>query len=127
MVLLKLFKKHTVLCIATLAAVITAFFVPPSLAYIDYFDFNTLSCLFLTLAVICALRNIKFFTILARRVVMLTGNLRSLTLALVYITFIGSMLIANDMALITFLPLGYFALSVTKQDKYMAFVFILQN
>lgn len=124
---LKFFKKHTVLCIATLAAAVTCFFVPPSLDYIDYFDFKTLSCLFLTLAVVCALRNIKFFTILARKIVMLTGNLRMLALSLVYITFIGSMLIANDMALITFLPLGYFALSVTKQEKYMAYIFILQN
>ncbi|MBE6680491.1 MAG: citrate transporter [Ruminococcaceae bacterium] len=127
MILIKLFKKHTVLCIATLAAIITAFFIPPSLEYIEYFDFNTLSCLFLTLAVVCALRNIKFFTILARRIVMLTGNLKMLALSLVYITFIGSLLIANDMALITFLPLGFFALSVTKQEKYMAYVFILQN
>ncbi|MBQ4151178.1 MAG: citrate transporter [Clostridia bacterium] len=127
MFILKLLKKHTVLCIATLAAIVTAFFVPPSIEYIDYFDFNTLSCLFLTLAVVCALRNIKFFTILARRIVMFTGNLRMLAIALICITFIGSMLIANDMALITFLPLGYFALSVTKQEKYMAYVFILQN
>ena len=37
------------------------------------------------------------------------------------------MIIANDMALITFLPLGYFALSVTKNDKFMAYLFILQN
>ncbi len=37
------------------------------------------------------------------------------------------MLIANDMALITFLPLGYFALHTTKQEKYMAYLFILQN
>ncbi len=127
MVVLKLFKKHTVLCIATLAALATCFFVPPSKEYLGYFDFKTLSCLFLTLAVICALRNIKFFTILARKIVRLTGNLRMLALALVYITFIGSMLLANDMALITFLPLGYFALSVTKQEKHMAYIFILQN
>jgi len=81
----------------------------------------------LTLAVICALRDIRFFTILARKIVTLTGNLRTLALALVYITFVGSMLIANDMALITFLPLGYFALQVAKKEKYMAYVFILQN
>lgn len=120
-------KQNVVLCIATLAAVITCFIVPPSKEYLAYFDLKTLTCLFLTLAVICALRNIRFFTILARKLVMLTGNLRVLTLTLVYITFIGSMLIANDMALITFLPLGYFALHVTDNEKYMAYVFILQN
>jgi len=58
---------------------------------------------------------------------MLSGNLRSLFLLLVVITFIGSMIIANDMALITFLPLGYFALSVAKEEKYMAYLFVLQN
>ena len=45
----------------------------------------------------------------------------------VYITFIGSMLIANDMALLTFLPLGYFVLTTTGKQKYMAFTFIMQN
>ena len=48
-------------------------------------------------------------------------------LALLYITFIGSMLIANDMALLTFLPLGYFVLTTTGKQKYMAFTFIMQN
>jgi Na+/H+ antiporter NhaD/arsenite permease-like protein len=48
-------------------------------------------------------------------------------LALVYITFIGSMLIANDMALLTFLPLGYFVLRTTGKEKYMAFTYIMQN
>ncbi len=101
--------------------------MPPDVEYLDYFDWKTLSCLFLTLAVVCALRNIKFFTILARKLVNMTGNLRSLFLLLIIITFIGSMIIANDMALITFLPLGYFALSVTKQETYMAYLFVLQN
>ncbi len=113
--------------IATLAAIITSCIVPPSAEYIGYFDFKTLSCLFITLAVICALKNIKFFTIVARRLIRLTGNLRTLAILLVVITFIGSMIIANDMALITFLPLGYFAFSVTGNDKYMAYMFILQN
>ena len=120
-------KNNAVLCIAALAAVVTAFFVPPDAQYLQYFDWRTLSCLFLTLAVVCALRNIKFFTILARRLVLMAGNLRALFLLLITITFIGSMIIANDMALITFLPLGYFALSVTRQEKYMAYLFVLQN
>ena len=124
---LRFVKKNTVFCIAALAAVCTCFLVPPDKAYFDYFDWKTLSCLFLTLAVVCALRNIKFFTILARKLVTMAGNLRSLFLLLIVITFIGSMVIANDMALITFLPLGYFALSVAKQEKYMAYLFVLQN
>ena len=64
---------------------------------------------------------------LARKVVQLFKTARMSILALVYITFIGSMLIANDMALLTFLPLGYFVLTTTGKQKYMAFTFIMQN
>ncbi len=127
MPILKFVKKYTVFCVAFLAAVITCFFVPPDREYFSYFDWSTLACLFLTLAVICAFRNIKFFTIVARKLVLLTGNLRSLFFMLIIITFIGSMIIANDMALITFLPLGYFAISVAKKESYVPYLFVLQN
>ena len=120
-------KKNAVLCIAVLVALVTCFIVPPDKAYLDYFDFKTLTCLFCVLAVVCALRNIKFFTVLARKIVQLFKTAQSSILALVYITFLGSMLIANDMALLTFLPLGYFVLSSTGKQKYMAFTFIMQN
>jgi len=120
-------KKNVVLCIAIVTAAVTSCIVPPDAAYASYFDFKTLTCLFCTLAVVCALKNIRFFTILARKIVDCTGNLRVAALALVTITFVGSMLIANDMALLTFLPLGFFVLSSTGKEKYMAFVFIMQN
>jgi Na+/H+ antiporter NhaD/arsenite permease-like protein len=108
-------------------AVATSLIVPPDAEYANYFDWKTLACLFSVLAVVCALKNIRFFTILAHRIVSLTGNLRIAVIALIYITFIGSMLIANDMALLTFLPLGYFVLHATENERYMAPVFILQN
>ncbi len=125
--LLEFIKKNAVMVIALLAATVTCFFVPIDKEYIGYFDFKTLVCLFCVLAVVCALKNINFFYILAKKVVRLFKNARLSILALVYITFIGSMLIANDMALLTFLPLGYFVLTTTKKEKYMAFTFIMQN
>lgn len=127
MQIVRFMKKNAVFLIAMTAALITCFFVPPNKSYLGYFDWKTLACLFLTLAVICAFRNIKFFTIVARKIVLFSGNLRSLFFTLIIITFIGSMIIANDMALITFLPLGYFALSVSKQERYIPYLFILQN
>ena len=120
-------KENAVLVIAIIAALLTSFIVPPDAKYLEYFDLKTLSCLFCVLAVVCALRNIKFFYTLAREIVRRFKNARIAILALVYITFIGSMLIANDMALLTFLPLGYFILSTTKKEKYLAFTFIMQN
>ena len=112
---------------ALCAAAVTSVIVPPDSAYLSYFDFKTLSCLFCVLAVVCALRNIRFFYTIAHSVVRLFRNARMCVLALIYITFTGSMLIANDMALLTFLPLGYMVLSTTGKKKYMAVTFILQN
>ena len=111
-------KKNVVLMVAVLAAVITSFIIPPDEQYISYFDFKTLSCLFCVLAVVCALKNINFFYILAQKIVKSCRNIRASILTLVYITFIGSMLIANDMALLTFLPLGYFVLESTGKQRY---------
>ena len=124
---LRFLRKNTVMLIALFAAVVTTFFVPIDRAYLDYFDYKTLTCLFCVLAVVCALGDEFFFYTLARKVVVLFKTARMSVLALVYITFIGSMLIANDMALLTFLPLGYFVLQTTKKEKYMAFTFIMQN
>jgi len=121
------FKSNIVMTVALLAAVVTSCIIPPDSNYISYFDFKTLTCLFCVLAVVCALKNIRFFYILARKIVEVCGNIRTCVLMLVYITFIGSMLIANDMALLTFLPLGYYVLTTTKQEKYMEVTFILQN
>ena len=120
-------KKNAVMCIALIAAIVTSCIVKPDRAYIGYFDFKTLTCLFCVLAVVCALKNINFFYMLARKVVRLFKTARLSVLALVYITFIGSMLIANDMALLTFLPLGFLVLTTTHKEKYMAFTFIMQN
>ena len=120
-------RKNAVMLIALTAAAVTSIIVPVDKEYAGYFDFKTLTCLFCVLAVVCALKNINFFYMLARKIVQLFKTARMSVLALVYITFIGSMLIANDMALLTFLPLGYFVLNSTNKQKYMAFTFIMQN
>ncbi len=120
-------KKNPVLCIALFIAFISAIAVPPDSLYLGYFDFKTLSCLFSTLAVVCALKNIYFFRIISSKIITIFKTTRSAIIALVYITFIGSMLIANDMALITFLPLGYYVITSTNNHKHLAFTFIMQN
>ena len=123
----KFVKKNAVMFIALIAALVTSMIVPPDEKYLGYIDFKTVACLFCTLGVICALRNIKFFTYTAQVIVEKTSGLKTAILTLVGITYVGSMLIANDMALITFLPLGYNVLKSTGREKYMAFTFIMQN
>lgn len=120
-------RKDVVMLIALLLAIVTCFFVPPDEQYLEYFDLRTLSCLLAVLAIVCALKDVNFFYFLAQETVKLFKTTRASIIALVYITFIGSMLIANDMALLTFLPLGYLVLTNTKKEKHMIFTFVMQN
>lgn len=125
---IKRFVQHnTVLLISAIAAIITSCIIKPDAKYISYFDFKTLTCIFCLLAVVCALRNINFFYIMARKIVRLFKTTKICIMVLVCITLIGSLLIANDMALIAFLPLSYYVLNSTKKQKYIAFTFIMQS
>ena len=124
---IKLVKDQPVLSVAIVAMLITCVMVPVDEAYLDYFNMRTLATLFCTLAVVSAFSHIHVFEILSKSIVLKLSNLRNAVLALVFITFFGSMLLANDMALLTFLPLGYFVLHNTGNEKAMAFTFIMQN
>lgn len=120
-------KNNVVLVVAFAAAAVSCIFVPPDAAYAEYFDLRTLISLLGMSAVVAALKNLRFFRILAAKIISSFKTTRSAISALVAITYIASMLIANDMALITFLPLGYFVLHSAGQEKHMAFTFTMQT
>ena len=73
---IRFIKRNAVLCIAIMAALITSYFVRPDKEYISYFDFKTLTCLFCVLAVVCALKNINFFYMIAQNIVVYFKNAR---------------------------------------------------
>lgn len=120
-------KDQPVLSVAIVAMLVTCILVPVDAKYLDYFNLQTLATLFCTLAVVSAFGHIHVFEILSKSIILKLGNLRSAVIALVFITFLGSMVLANDMALLTFLPLGYFVLHKTDNKQAMAFTFIMQN
>lgn len=120
-------KKNIVFCIAVTAAIITMFFVPIDSQYIQYFDFKILACIFCVLAVVNGLHHIHFFEIISKKIIQRFHTVKMAVLALIYLTFVASMIIANDLALITFLPLGYYLLKNSDNLKWMAFTFIMQT
>ncbi|MCQ2506699.1 MAG: citrate transporter [Lachnospiraceae bacterium] len=123
----KVFFSQTVLCIAILAMLVSCIFVPIDSEYAGYFNFQTLATLFCTLAVVGAFSDIHLFEIISKSIIIKLKNLRYAVITLVFITFFGSMILANDMALLTFLPLGFFVLDRTDNYDSMAFTFIMQN
>lgn len=120
-------RREVVLSVAIVCAIVTCFFIPIGKEYVDYFDWNTLSCLFCMLAVIAGLKSTNIFELISRKLIGLFHTRRAVIYALVYGTFLFDMIVANDMSLITFLPLTYIVLHSTKNDKYLAFTFIMQT
>ena len=120
-------KREIVLFVAIIFTIITCFFVPVDKTYLEYFDYNTLICLFCMLAVVAGLKSTNIFELISRKIISLFHTRRTVIYALVFGTFFFDMIVANDMSLITFLPLTYIVLHSTNNDKYLAFTFIMQT
>jgi Na+/H+ antiporter NhaD and related arsenite permeases len=123
----KFAKSHIMPIVAWLLAIVSVFFVPVDKNYLSYFDLRTLLCLFSTMLVIGAFKNIRIFIITASALVHKLKNTRALVIALVFITYFFSIFIANDMALLTFLPLTITVFRGIGKEKYIAITVILQN
>ena len=120
-------KKEVVLSIAFVAMLITCFFIPPDKAYLEYFEYKTLISLFCMLAVVAGLKNTNVFELISRKLIGLFKTRRAVIYSLIFGTFFFDMIVANDMSLITFLPLTYIVLHSTGNDKYLGITFILQT
>ena len=96
-------KKECVLVIAVTLAILSSFISIPKLSYID---FNVLILLFNLMVVVTAFKELKVLDSIAIGLLKKCNTYTSISLALVFITFISSMIVTNDVALITFVPLS---------------------
>lgn len=103
----KFLKKEVVLCVAFVLAVISSFLIHPDKKYIQYIDFRTLAILFSLMSVMAGLKLHGAFDFVGRKMLEKTKYLWQVILTLVLLTFLGSMLITNDVALITFVPFTF--------------------
>ena len=110
-------KREVVLCIAIVLAVVSAFFVHPDKGYIEYIDFRTLAILFCLMAVMAGLQKIGTFRFVAEKLLERVKNIKGLIFILVMLCFVFSMLITNDVALITFVPFTFIVLKMILDDK----------
>ncbi|MBR5284471.1 MAG: citrate transporter [Clostridia bacterium] len=121
------FKKEPVLAISALCALLSMAAVPPSAAYLEYIDWKVLGLLFCLMAVVAGVQACGLFDVLAQKLLRGCGGLRKLRLMLVLLPFFTSMLITNDVALITFVPFAIAVLgAVGRKDQYIP-VIVLQT
>lgn len=125
--LITFFKKETVLSLAGLLAIISAFVVPPSAAYLDYIDFRVLALLFCLMLVVAGLQSIGLFQYLGSALLSKMKNTRQLTFLLVALCFFTAMFITNDVALITFVPFAVMILSMSGRKEQLIPIVVLQT
>lgn len=128
--IMTVFKQETVLCIACILAVISAFIVPPDAQYLSYIDFRTLGILFCLMAVMAGLQGIGVFEMLAQRMLLKVRNMRQLVPILTMLCFISSMVMTNDVALITFVPFTFIVLGLvgkSEKERHMIPIVVMQT
>lgn len=116
---------NPLLVVSAAAALVTMFFVPPSIAYLDYFNWHTLACLFSILAVIAAIDSSGLLEFVAHSLVQHVTSTRTLVIALVLVTLGCSMILSNDMTLVTVLPLALVLLKSVNRESEIPFAFIV--
>ncbi|MBE7004849.1 MAG: hypothetical protein E7425_11355, partial [Ruminococcaceae bacterium] len=119
-------KKEPILIISALAALVSCFFVPPDAAYLGYIDFRTLALLYALMLMTAGLRKAGAFAHLAHMAVARTKGTRAMGVLLVALSFFSSMLITNDVALLTFVPIAVIALETASWRDDLVRVIVLQ-
>ena len=128
--LVKFIKKETVLTVAILLAVLSAVMIPPDGNYVGYIDFRTLSILFCLMTVMAGLQKLGVFRRIGKILLQHTQSTTQLVEVLVLMCFFFSMIITNDVALITFVPFTFTVLRLSGEDsvkKLAVPVIILQT
>lgn len=120
-------KKEVVLMVATILAIVSAFVVPPSLGYMEYIDWHVLELLLCLMTVMAGLQRCGLFDWLGEALLKRTQRVWQLCLVLVMLCFFLSMVITNDVALITFVPFALVTMEKCNQERLLITVVVLQT
>ena len=120
-------KREPVLVISAIAAAVSCLFVPPDINYIGYIDFRTLALLYALMTVVAGLRKAGVFVSLAHTLCVRAKNTRLIGMILVCLCFFSSMLITNDVALLTFVPFSVVVLGMAGRRQDLPRVIVLQT
>lgn len=121
------FKKEIVFSISLILAIVSCFFVKPSIDYLNYINWNTIILLFIIMVIVEILKNLSVFEILVRKLLTKVGNTRGLVFILVFICFFSSIFITNDVSLIIFVPFSMLALKKVNRADLIIWTVSLQT
>ncbi|MBO5344092.1 MAG: citrate transporter [Ruminococcus sp.] len=120
-------KAQPVLVIAFFAALVTVFIVPPDSGYGGYINRSVLIQLFCLMTAIGGFRSVGIFENLTAILLKKAGNIRRLGIIFTIVCFFTSMLVTNDVALITFVPLTLMVFEKIRDEKSRILTIVLET
>lgn len=121
------FRKETVFCVSFLLAVISAAAVRPDMAYMSYPDYRTLALLFCFMIIVAGFRWLGVFSLLGETLLKKASSLRNLSVLMVLLCFFSSMIITNDVTLITFVPFTILVFQMIRREDRILRIVVLET
>ncbi len=128
MKLLKLvIKNETVFCISFLLAILSAFVIKPDMSYLAYPDYRTIALLFCLMIIVAGFQSLGIFGMLGHFLITRAGSVRGLSVVMILLCFFSSMVITNDVTLITFVPFTILVLRMSGRVKRILKLVVLET
>ena len=128
MKLFKLFlKNETVLCVSFLLAVLSAFVIKPDMLYLTYPDYRTIALLFCLMIIVAGFQSLGIFRMLGHFLITRAGSIRGLSVVMILLCFFSSMVITNDVTLITFVPFTILVLRMSGRVERILKLVVLET
>ena len=124
---LNFFRNETIFCISLVLAIVSCFFVLPSIDYLNYINWETIILIFVIMVFVEILKNLSVFEIFVRKLLNKVKNTRGLVLFLVFTCFFSSIFITNDVSLIIFVPFTLLALKKVERLDLIIFAVSLET
>lgn len=120
-------KQETVLAASLVLAVLSSFFVHPDSIYLSYPDYRTLALLFCLMIIVAGLQKLGVFALLGQALVKKAHSLRMLYAIMILLCFFSSMIITNDVTLITFVPFSILVFRMIDCEERVLKLIVLET
>ncbi|MDZ4196435.1 MAG: SLC13 family permease [Candidatus Izemoplasmatales bacterium] len=121
------FWKDKVFLIAFIVAIVSMFFIAPSIRYIEYINPKVLIIMFTLMIAVAGMYEANFFSFVAIHLVSHFFTIKYIAFVIVVATFFLGMLVTNDAVLLTLVPFTLFVTKQTKMQRHALFIVILQT
>ena len=120
-------KNDTILIISGMLAAASCFIIHPDMAYADYINFKVLAILFALMLVVNALVRIGTFDYITGRLLLKIHSEKNMSLFFVALAYFMSMLLTNDVTLVTLVPLAIMVLSAFHDRRRLMYTLIIMT